>query len=103
MKFDRKLVERLAQLSRIRCSDEEIDALLGDLQKILNYVESLSAIDTDNVEPCNQVIAGHANVFREDSIGATLDRKTFLDNSPDHVGGMIRVPPVIRSNSPQSK
>ena len=39
-----------------------------------------------------------ANVTREDVVGELLNREAFLANAPSHVGGMIRVPPVIKQS-----
>lgn len=70
--------------------------MLADLQRILGYIEQLQAIDTEGVPACSHVIAGVSNVTREDVIKDTLPREVFLANAPDHVGGMIRVPPVLQ-------
>lgn len=88
----------LAHLCAIQCTPEEEQALLGDLEKIVGHFELLSEVDTRGVAPCSHVLAGMVNVMREDEIGTTLSRKEFLDNSPDHVGGMIKVPPVIQQH-----
>jgi aspartyl-tRNA(Asn)/glutamyl-tRNA(Gln) amidotransferase subunit C len=95
--LDKKAIKTLSQLSRIDCSEEEQDALLMDLKKILHYVEQLNEVDTTHVAPCNHVLDDIANVMREDIPGTPLPRDVFLANAPSHVGGLIRVPPVIKS------
>ena len=97
-KLTKETIKMLAQLCAIRCTPEEEEALLGDLEKIMAHFELLSEVDTENVEPCSHVLVGMVNVMREDEIGSTMPRKEFLDNSPDHVGGMIKVPPVIQQH-----
>lgn len=92
-------IKTLVTLSRISCTEEEQKSLLENLEKILSYIELLEEIDTTNVSPCNQVIAGAANVMREDEIGETLPRELFLENAPAKIGGLIRVPPVIKQTS----
>ena len=91
-------IQNLVQLSRINCSEEEQIELLKDMEKILAFIEQLQDIDTENVPPCNQVLEGMANVLREDAIGATLPREVFLANAPSQIGGMIRVPPVLKAH-----
>lgn len=98
VKTDKDTVRRLAALCRIHCTPQEEEELLEGLQKILNYVDRLDEIDTENVSPCDHVIAGMVNVEREDEVGPVLDTQTFLQNAPAHVGGMIRVPPVIKNH-----
>lgn len=96
--LDKDTIAYLTELSRIDCSEEEKDALLKNLQSILDYVELLQEIDTTDVEPCNHVLEHMSNVMREDLVGEILPRETFLANAPSHVGGMIRVPPVLKQN-----
>jgi aspartyl-tRNA(Asn)/glutamyl-tRNA(Gln) amidotransferase subunit C len=95
---DKETIKKLTHLCRIDCTEEEQEALLDNLKKILNYIEQLQQIDTENVPPCNHVLDDMANVMREDSVGQVLDREIFLANAPSHIGGMIRVPPVIKQN-----
>jgi aspartyl-tRNA(Asn)/glutamyl-tRNA(Gln) amidotransferase subunit C len=96
--LDKETIKKLTRLCRIDCSEEEQEALLRDLQAILGYFEQLQKIDTEHVPPCNHVLEEITNVMREDAIGKTLDREAFLANAPSHIGGMIRVPPVIKQN-----
>jgi aspartyl-tRNA(Asn)/glutamyl-tRNA(Gln) amidotransferase subunit C len=95
--FDEKTLEKLAKLCRIECTDDEKKALHQHLASILNYVEQLNEIDTEGVSPCDRVLPTLVSVLREDSVGEKLSRDLFLANAPAQVGGMIRVPPVIKS------
>ena len=94
--LDKKMIEYLSDLSRIDLSDTEQNSLLHDLESIISYIDLLNEIDTEGVEPCNHVLADMNNVMREDETGDTMPRETFLNNSPAQIGGMIRVPPVIK-------
>lgn len=94
--LNKESIQELTRLCRIDCTEEEQESLLNDLEKILAYFEQLEQIDTDNVPPCNHVLEAMSNVMREDIVGEVLNRDAFLNNAPSHVGGMIRVPPVIK-------
>lgn len=96
--LNRETISYLSGLSRIHCTDEEAEQLLKDLQQIVDYIEQLQDLDCTDVPPTSHAIAGVSNVMRDDEVKETLPRKTFLDNAPDHVGGMIRVPPVLSSD-----
>ncbi len=98
-KLDKETIKQLTRLCRIDCTEEEQESLLNDLKKILEYIEQLQQINTENVPPLNHVLEGMANVMREDIVGQVLDRESFLANAPSHIGGMIRVPPVIKQQS----
>ena len=95
-KLDKKTLTNLTKLCRINCSEEELEALLTNLQSVLGYIDQMKEVDTENVPVCNHVSDHIQATTREDEPDKTLDRKTFLDNSPSHVGGMIRVPTVIK-------
>ncbi|MBS3904240.1 MAG: Asp-tRNA(Asn)/Glu-tRNA(Gln) amidotransferase subunit GatC [Simkania sp.] len=89
-------IEKLSHLCRIACTPEEKEKLRANLSKILGYVDQLKEIDTTGVPPCNSVLEGMTNPLREDESCDTMSREVFLANAPAHVGGMIRVPPVIK-------
>ena len=94
--LDKKTIKTLTKLCRIHCSEEEEDALLKDLEGILAYVDQLNEIETADVAPCNQVIEGRVNVMREDIVGEVLPRLEFLENVPQQIGGLVRVPSVLK-------
>lgn len=94
----KEAIKNLVKLSRIECTEEEQEALLRDLGKILNMFEQLQEISTENVSPCNEVLEGMANVMRDDVVGEVMPREVFLANAPSQIGGMIRVPPVLKSS-----
>ncbi|CAF23395.1 Aspartyl/glutamyl-tRNA(Asn/Gln) amidotransferase subunit C [Candidatus Protochlamydia amoebophila] len=94
--LDKETIHTLTRLCRIDCTEAEQEAILKDLKNILNYIEQLQEIDTEHVLPCNHVLEEMCNVMRDDEIGPVLARDVFLANSPSHIGGMIRVPPVIK-------
>lgn len=93
---NRDLIQYLTQLSHIHCTENEQKSLMKDLREILDYVEELQEINTENTSPYHHVLENFVNVMREDEVGETLSRETFLNNAPSHIGGMIRVPPVIK-------
>jgi aspartyl-tRNA(Asn)/glutamyl-tRNA(Gln) amidotransferase subunit C len=94
--LDKQAIKTLTALSRIKCTEAEQEALFKDLQKILSYIDQLNEVDTQQVIPCNQVIAEMANVMREDVVGKTLPREEFLANAPEKIGDLVRVPPILK-------
>jgi aspartyl-tRNA(Asn)/glutamyl-tRNA(Gln) amidotransferase subunit C len=97
--FDENELKKLAKLCRIECTADEEKALHSQIASILNYIQQLNEVNTDGVEPCYRVSETLKNVMREDVVGDLLPREEFLANAPAHVGGMIRVPPVIKSTN----
>lgn len=98
--FDEKELIKLTKLCRIECTEDEKKALHQQLAKILNYIEQLNEVNTEGIDPCYRVLETLTNVMREDEIGETLPRELLLANAPAHVGGMVRVPPVIKFSTP---
>lgn len=88
--------EKLKSLCRIACSEEEKRELSARLTRVLKYIDQLKEVSSEEVSPCNHVSETFENVLRDDVVSDTLPRETFLANAPAHVGGMIRVPPVIK-------
>ena len=56
MEVDEATVRRIARLARIKVTDEEASNLKGELSGILQWVEQLDEVDTDNVEPMTCVV-----------------------------------------------
>ena len=98
--LDEKEFAKLTKLCRIECTQEEKQKLFNNVSRIVSYVAQLDELDTQGVEPCNHAVATVTNVMREDQTGETLPRETFLANAPSHIGGMIRVPSVIKMSNP---
>lgn len=90
-KLSREDVLKLARLSRLHLSDEEIDQFTTEISAILGYVEQLQKADLDGLEPTNQV-TGLINVMRTDEVvnyGASP--KDLLKNAPASEAGNIKV------------
>ncbi len=87
---------KLCKLCRISFTDDEKKSLMGSIEDVLKYVEQLNEVETDGVAPCFTVNETLKSVLREDVPEAPLSRELFLKDAPSHVGGMIRVPPVLK-------
>lgn len=98
-KFDHQTLENLKKLCRIECSAEEDLDILQSLTRVLGYVEQLNEVDTTGVASCNYVLqAMLKNPMRDDEVvNFSFSREEFLHNAPDQIGGMIRVPPVMKA------
>ena len=65
-KLTRDDVLRLAHLSRLSLSDEEVERFRGELSEVLDYVEQLNSVKTDDLQPTYQV-TGLMSVMRDDT------------------------------------
>jgi aspartyl-tRNA(Asn)/glutamyl-tRNA(Gln) amidotransferase subunit C len=96
--LDDNTIKHLMMLSRIQCTEEEQISLLADLRKILEYAKLLQDVDTSQVAPCSHVLEDLTAFMRDDITGEVMSRDAFLSNAPEVIGGMIRVPKVLKSN-----
>ncbi len=87
---------KLCRLCRISVSEEEKEKLFKSVADVLKYVEQLEEVNTDGVKTCYTVHETLKSVMRDDTPEAPLSRDLFLADAPSHVGGMIRVPPVLK-------
>jgi len=88
-------VKKLAKLSSIGLSAEEVEAMTGELASIVGFVEQLQSVDVENVDPTFQV-TGLQDTFRADQVNPdTYSRELLLSNAPDQKDGYIKVPRVL--------
>lgn len=87
-------VRHLAQLSSLQLEDNEVDSLTKDISGILGYVEQLSELDTDGVEPTYQV-TGLENVWRGDEIQEGVSREALLTLAPESRDNQVKVLKVL--------
>jgi len=86
----------ICRLARLKLNDEEIRKFLVDVKRIADYTELLGEVDLTDLQPYMHAEGVGFGQLREDEVCDQLSRETFLANAPDQVGGMIRVPPVIK-------
>ena len=94
MSVDTKQVRHIAKLARIAMSDGEVEALVPELNAIIGWVEQLSAVDTDGVEPLTAVIDQKLRL-RDDAVTDGDKRDAVLANAPEGQHGFFAVPKVI--------
>ena len=94
MDIDIKQIEQVANLSRIKLTDNEKNVFREQLTDILGYIEKLNELDTDNVQPMAYATS-IKNVFREDQQGSSFPRQEILELSPSSANGFFKVPKVL--------
>lgn len=87
-------VQYVANLARLKLSDEEAEELVNDMNQILDYMADLEEVDTTDVEPLEHVTDLEYR-FRKDEAKKPLDREDALKNAPDADTDYFRVPRVI--------
>ena len=91
MNLTRQDVLKLADIAKLELSDTEADALLGDLGKMLGFVDKVRALDLDGVEPL-VYMTDRENVLREDLPTDPLSHAEALRGAPGADSDYFRVP-----------
>lgn len=89
--IDREQVLHVARLARLRLSDEEVEAMTGELSSVLGHIEKIGELHLDDVVPTSHVVALE-NVLRPDDPRPSLPRDAALAEAPDSDGAGFRVP-----------
>lgn len=87
-------LEKLAHLSRLELDPSAREKMLGDLNRMVSFVEKLAEVDTTGVEPLT-TMTHEINRVRPDVPAAPLDASAVFKNAPEHKDGFFRVPKVI--------
>jgi aspartyl/glutamyl-tRNA(Asn/Gln) amidotransferase, C subunit len=91
MNLTRQDVLKLADIAKLELNDTEADALLGDLDKMLGFVDKVRALDLDGIEPL-VYMTDRENVLREDLPAEPLSHAEALRGAPGADSDYFRVP-----------
>ena len=94
MKIDKNTTLKIAKLSRIKIEDSEINELASQLSAILDWVEQLNEVNTDNIEPLSSVSMAKLPL-RSDVENTSDDSKKILSNAPEKLENYFVVPKVV--------
>ncbi|HWU50958.1 MAG TPA: Asp-tRNA(Asn)/Glu-tRNA(Gln) amidotransferase subunit GatC [Asticcacaulis sp.] len=94
MAIDVATVKKVASLARLRESDERLEALAGELNSILGWIEQLSEVDVEGVEPMTTAI-DMPTPMRDDVVSDGGIVEQIVANAPKSVDGFFVVPKVV--------
>ena len=94
MEFDKKSLLKLGKLARISISDDKLNNLSKDLNSILEFVDQLKEIKTDQVDPTSNSLNQKLEV-RDDKVENKNRTEDVLENAPEKEMDFFVVPKVI--------
>ena len=94
MKIDKNTTLKIAKLCRVKIEEHEIDELSSQLSSILNWVEQLNEVNTDQVKPLSNVSMADLPL-REDKENIEDKSNEVLSNAPEKLENYFVVPKVI--------
>jgi aspartyl-tRNA(Asn)/glutamyl-tRNA(Gln) amidotransferase subunit C len=92
--ISREEVQHVARLARLHLTDDEAERMREQLDAILAYIDKLSELDVEGVEPTAHAVP-LVNVMRDDAPVPCLPQEQALANAPDRADELFRVPRII--------
>jgi aspartyl-tRNA(Asn)/glutamyl-tRNA(Gln) amidotransferase subunit C len=92
---DDKLIEDLSRLAKLKFDKNSSEKIKDDLSSILGFVDTLSEVDTEGVEPLIYM-SEEVNTLREDNIANEVSQKNALKNAPQKDSDYFKVPTVLK-------
>ena len=97
MKINDELVQHIAHLARLEFEGDELNEIKGDMSKIIGFMDKLSELDTEDVEPLI-FMTDKVNVLRDDKPERTLTSEDALRNAPKKDSDYFRISKVSTRN-----
>lgn len=94
MKITDETITYVAALAKLELSESEKEKAKEDLGKILDYIDIMNELDTNDIEPMSHVFQ-MKNVFREDVVTNGDDRENILRNAKKQKDGSFMVPKTV--------
>ena len=94
MKITEATVDHIAHLARLEYNGESKIAIQQDLENIIGFMNKLSEVNTDDVEPLI-FMSDEVNVLRNDVAVVSISQKEALKNAPKHDSDYFRIPKVL--------
>lgn len=94
MAITKKDVEHVARLARLELAEKEKDMYTSQMDSILKYVENLSTVNTDGIEPTTHAVP-MSKALRDDIAKESITNDEALINAPAKDKGCFKVPRII--------
>ena len=95
MEVKEAMIDKLANLARLKFDESEKESIKKDLQKMIQFVEKLNELDTTGVEPLLHM-SSNINILRTDEVKGSITREAGLQNAATHDEHFFKVPKVIK-------
>lgn len=91
MVIDDKMIDYIGELARLRLQENERESAKNEMNKIIDYMDTLNKIDTNGIEAMSHAFPVK-NVFRKDEVKLSINREDLLLNAPDKSEEAFKVP-----------
>ena len=95
MEITNKLIQDIAALAKLEFDEKSAEQMKADLGKIIGFVDKLSEVDTDGIDPLIY-LSEEVSVLREDEIKAVVSQVEALKNATEKDSDYFKVPTVLK-------
>ena len=95
MKVDKKLIQDIAALAKLKFDEKSAKEMISDMEKIIGFVDKLSEVDTSGVDPLIY-LSEEENMLRADEIKNEVSQKDALQNAPEKDSDYFKIPTVLK-------
>ena len=93
-RMDKKTILKIANLAKIEIDDSKANEIKTNLEKILNLVDEMNQVDTENIEPMSHPL-NLKQYLRDDEVTENNKRDLFQENNKDTADWYYKVPKII--------
>lgn len=94
MKITDELIDYIGILAKLKLDTEEKEIAKNEMEKIINYMDTLNTLDTSGIEAMSHAFPVK-NVFREDIVMPSVDRNSITLNAEHKKEGCFKVPKTV--------
>lgn len=94
MKITKDVVAYVAHLGRLDLEADEVDLYTEQLDRILQFMDTLNKLDTEGIDPTSHAVPVEC-ILREDLVKDSFKTESSLQNAPEKKGNFFKVPPII--------
>ncbi|MGC9505063.1 Asp-tRNA(Asn)/Glu-tRNA(Gln) amidotransferase subunit GatC [Baaleninema sp.] len=92
--IDKQEIHKVAHLARLEMTEAEEEEFSGQVSELLDYVEQLRELDTDDVKPTAHIM-DMRNIARSDRQEIYPHRDDLLESAPEQEGDFFKVPKIL--------
>ncbi|MBL0046912.1 MAG: Asp-tRNA(Asn)/Glu-tRNA(Gln) amidotransferase subunit GatC [Bacteroidetes bacterium] len=93
-RINNETIDKIAHLARLEFENEAKVEIAKDMNRMLDFVDKLNELNTDNVEPLIYM-SKEVNVLRTDEVHQDITQKDALRNAPKKDSDYFKVPKVV--------
>ena len=88
-------IKHISDLAKLQLSDEELESFSKKAKNVLDYVQMLNKLNTDDVAPMKTAEKTVNTIFRDDKPVKFEATEEIIDIAPERKGPFVKVPQVI--------